>query len=81
MSESNQNNLPWWARAFNQEIYMQAKLKTDVLNAFETLKSYCKNRDCNKDCVFFREVIMGNRKDTYCALCEIVMSDDGEKDT
>lgn len=52
----------------------------DALNAFEVLKAYCKNRDCNKDCIFFREVMMGNKKDTFCALCEIVMSDDKEKD-
>lgn len=74
------NNLPWWAKAFNQEMLKQTQHNMDALNAFEVLKAYCKNRDCNKDCIFFREVMMGNKKDTFCALCEIVMSDDKEKD-
>lgn len=77
--KEEQNKLPWWAKAFNQEMLKQTQHNMDLLQAFELLKDNCKNRDCNKDCLFFREVIMGNKKDTYCALCEIVMSDDKEK--
>lgn len=51
----------------------------DLIEAFELLKAHCKNRECNKDCIFFREVHIGNNKDTFCALCEIVTSDDVEQ--
>ena len=47
--------------------------------AFELLKAHCKNRECNKDCIFFRELAIGENKDQYCALCEIVTSDYKEK--
>lgn len=52
----------------------------DLIEAFELLKAHCKNRECNKECIFFREVYMRKFKDQYCALCEIVMSDDKEND-
>lgn len=52
----------------------------DLLKAFELLKAYCKNRECNKDCIFYRELSMGDTKEQFCNLCEIVMSDDKEAD-
>lgn len=53
--------------------------KDDLIKAFELLKAYCKNRECNKDCVFYRELRIGDNIDhQYCGLCEIVASDDKE---
>ena len=69
---------PWWTQIFNQDIFKQTQYNAELLAAFELLKAHCKNRDCNKDCIFFREVNIGKSKDQYCALCEIVMSDDKE---
>lgn len=51
----------------------------DLIKAFELLKAHCKNRECNKDCVFYRELRIGDNIDhQYCGLCEIVASDDKE---
>lgn len=50
----------------------------DLMKAFELLKAHCKNRECNKDCVFYRELRAGNDIEQFCGLCEIVMSDDKE---
>ena len=50
----------------------------DLIKAFELLKAHCKNRECNKDCVFYRELRAGNTIEQFCGLCEIVMSDDKE---
>ena len=50
----------------------------DLIKAFELLKAHCKNRECNKDCVFYRELRAGNDIEQFCGLCEIVMSDDKE---
>lgn len=47
----------------------------DLLKAFELLKAHCKNRECNKDCVFYRELRVGDNTEQFCNLCEIVMSD------
>lgn len=52
--------------------------KGDLIKAFELLKAYCKNRECNKDCIFYRELRAGNNIEQFCGLCEIVMSDDTE---
>lgn len=78
MSEDNQNKLPWWAEMFNQEKLKQSQQNIDALKAFEILKAYCKNRECNKDCIFYRELRAGNNIEQFCGLCEIVMSDDKE---
>ena len=78
MSEDNQNKLPWWAEMFNQEKLKQSQQNIDALRAFEILKAYCKNRECNKDCLFYRELRAVNNIEQFCGLCEIVMSDDKE---
>lgn len=52
--------------------------KDDLIKAFELLKAYCKNRECNKDCIFYRELRVGEHTEQYCGLCEIVTSDDKE---
>ena len=52
----------------------------DLIKAFELLKAHCKNRECNKDCVFYRELRAGNDIEQFCGLCEIVMSDDKGND-
>lgn len=51
---------------------------SDLIKAFELLKAYCKNRECNKDCVFYRELRIGDNTEQYCGLCEIVLNDDEE---
>lgn len=48
----------------------------DLIKAFELLKAHCKNRECNKDCVFYRELRAGDNIEQFCGLCEIVTSDD-----
>lgn len=48
----------------------------NLIKAFELLKAYCKNRECNKDCVFYRELRVGDNTEQFCVLCEIVTSDD-----
>lgn len=50
----------------------------DLIKAFELLKAHCKNRECNKDCVFYRELRVGDNAEQFCGLCEIVTSDDKE---
>ena len=80
MSENNQNNPPWWTQIFNQELLKQSQYNAELTKAFELLKAHCKNRECNKDCIFFRELAIGENKDQYCALCEIVKSDDKENE-
>lgn len=50
----------------------------DLIEAFELLKAHCKNRECNSDCIFYRELRVGDTKEQFCNLCEIVMSDDKE---
>lgn len=50
----------------------------DLIKAFELLKAHCKNRECNSDCIFYRELRVGNNKEQFCNLCEIVTSDDKE---
>ena len=52
--------------------------KGDLIKAFELLKAHCKNRECNKDCVFYRELRTGSNIEQFCGLCEIVTSDDKE---
>ena len=52
----------------------------DLIKAFELLKAHCKNRECNKDCVFYRELRTGNNIEQFCGLCEIVTSDDSENE-
>lgn len=50
-----------------------------IINAFEMLKGYCKNRECNSKCLFYSELRFGNnRQDQFCGLCDIVTSDDKE---
>lgn len=48
----------------------------DLIKAFELLKAHCKNRECNKECVFYRELRVGDNIEQFCGLCEIVMSDE-----
>ena len=55
-------------------------IKGDLIKAFELLKAHCKNRECNKDCVFYRELRAGNNIEQFCGLCEIVTSDDKENE-
>lgn len=62
------------------ELQERREADNDLIKAFELLKAHCKNRECNKDCIFFRELAIGENKDQYCALCEIVTSDDKEND-
>lgn len=53
--------------------------KDDLIKAFALLKAYCKDRECNEDCIFYRELRIGDNIDhQYCGLCEIVASDDKE---
>lgn len=52
----------------------------DLIKAFELLKAHCKNRECNKDCVFYRELHIGKAKEDFCGLCEIVTSDERGKE-
>ena len=47
-----------------------------LICAFELLKNYCKNRKCNSDCLFYRELHFGKIKGNFCGLCDIVTSDD-----
>ena len=62
------------------ELQKRREADNDLIKAFELLKAHCKNRECNKDCIFFRELAIGENKDQYCALCEIVTSDDKENE-
>ena len=62
------------------ELQERREADNDLIKAFELLKAHCKNRECNKDCIFFRELAIGENKDQYCALCEIVTSDDKENE-
>ena len=55
---------------------MPERPQEDLIKAFELLKAHCKNRECNKDCVFYRELRSGNNIEQFCGLCEIVTSDD-----
>ena len=55
---------------------LEEKPQDDLIEAFELLKAHCKNRECNKDCVFYRELRVGDNTEQFCGLCEIVTSDD-----
>jgi hypothetical protein len=57
---------------------LEEKPQDDLIKAFELLKAHCKNRECNSDCIFYRELRVGNNKEQFCNLCEIVTSDDKE---
>lgn len=63
-----------------QRLYCPERPQGDLIKAFELLKAHCKNRECNKDCVFYRELRVGDNTEQFCGLCEIVMNDDKEKE-
>ena len=63
-----------------QKLYCPKRPQGDLIKAFELLKAHCKNRECNKDCVFYRELRTGNNIEQFCGLCEIVTSDDSENE-
>ena len=65
-------------KAVANGIPYEERPKGDLIKAFELLKAHCKNRECNKDCVFYRELRAGNDIEQFCGLCEIVTSDDKE---
>ena len=69
-----------WQRANSKGLLAinEERPKGDLIKAFELLKAHCKNRECNKDCVFYRELRAGNDIEQFCGLCEIVTSDDKE---
>ena len=80
------NKIVSWNKTKEQAIeewnnIIESEADNDLIKAFELLKAHCKNRECNKDCIFFRELTIGENKDQYCALCEIVTSDDKEENT
>lgn len=73
--------------AFNQILHdidnaptVEERPQCDLLKAFELLKAHCKNRECNKDCIFYRELRVGDETEQFCGLCEIVTSDDKGND-
>lgn len=72
--EQGQKYKPWEIIA--NGIPYEERPQGDLIKAFELLKAHCKNRECNKDCLFYRELKAGDNIEQFCGLCEIVTSDD-----
>lgn len=60
-----------WMQKHDKEMTKQTE--DDLIKAFELLKAHCKNRECNKDCVFYRELRICDNTEQFCGLCEIVL--------